>query len=205
MNPCSVLNGYLAGLRKAIDFEQPLNEFGLPMQEQLEEDALAFPVSRITEHLRGFYCVLQSALGLYTLNKYFLNEVDEPPTAIRSTQGLNAVVQWVTTIQDGILGASMEYSLSRGVSAEADLGMNQVVYHNRERVLSLCRYLLLEARLLRRSLRNPNLSLRHVGYCYARFSVELNPAINEAHQRAVYIAEQVEERHGKRTRRRRAS
>jgi hypothetical protein len=194
MGKCSVLSGYLASLRKGIDYTLVWNEFGLSMQEQLEEQAREVLVSRATEHMRAFACVERSYERLLQLCAALPQE-STPDYVAGSSVNLTALLNWAQSMQDYVQGMGLEFVLGRGTDASMELSMDQLLHHGGVKVVHLCSFFLSEVRTLRRSLLNSNTSLRQVGYNYGMFMLTINGAISDAHQRAADLATIMEEKH----------
>lgn len=204
MHACPILLGYLRSLRKHIDFDSPLNEFGLPQQEELEEMVRAQPVSHATSHLRGFYCI-QQTLERLMLRWPATDAPLGPPEWGLSATGLSAVINWARESQDYLAGSALETAVMQRTLPLQETGGGQVHQQNADRVSRLCSYLVIEAMPLRRSLKSKGESLRKVGYYYARVLLDAGSSVNQVHREALELLQQVEERHGRKPQRRRTA
>jgi len=194
MRVCPVLLGYLSGLRKHIDFDSPLNEFGLPTQEELEERCKAQLVSEATSHLRGFYCV-QETLARLALRWPAAVLMPEMPKASMSAYYLMQVVSWVREVEDLLAGNALETAVMQRTLPLQETGGGQVHQQDAERASRLCSYLVLEAMPLRRSLKDRRTSLRRVGHYYARVLLDVGTSVAAAHREALALSQNVEEKY----------
>ena len=192
MHACPILLGYLSSLRKNIDFDSPLNEFGLPTQEELEQRFLTQVVSSATTHLRGFYCVQQTIDRLAVRWPSTL-AWPAPPTFDRSAYGLTQVLSWVRGVQDFLEGNALETAVMQRTLPLYETGGGQVHQQDADRASKLCSYLVLEAIPLRRSLKNGDVGLRRVGHYYARVLLDVGTSITSLHGEALSLSQHVEE------------